>query len=81
MSILDGVPDDTLQSWLSDARNAYQQLMTGSKAVILTYGMGDGQKSVTYERINSPKLLQWIGQLGQALKQPHSRRRALRPMF
>ena len=81
MAITDGVPAATLQTWLAQALQAYQNLMTGAQVVSLSYGMGDGQKTVAYTRIESPKLLQWIAQLQQALNTPGSRRRALRPVF
>ena len=81
MSILSGVPRHTLQDWLHQAQLAYQSLMVGGKAITLTYGMGDGQKSVTYARAEAPKLMQWINTLQIALKVPGSRRRAIRPVF
>jgi len=81
MSVLAGIAATTLHAWLSQAQQAYQDLMVGAKAVTLTYGMGDGQKSVTYHRIDSPKLLAWIGQLQAELRMPGCGRRAMAPRY
>jgi CHASE1-domain containing sensor protein len=83
MAITDGVPKLTLQTWLQEAQSAYQKLMSGSKVVTLTYGMGDGQKSVTYAPVNSSALLNWIGQLQSAIAgSGYSRtRRSIHPTF
>lgn len=62
-----GVPTATLQQWLSEAQAAYHQLLTGGRAQVVTYGQGDGQKSVTYNRANAGQLLAWIQMLQQAL--------------
>ena len=62
-TILAGVPVPTLQAWLSEAQAAYQQLVTGAKAVSLSY---DG-KSVTYSAADRGALENWIGMLQRQL--------------
>ena len=62
-----GVDTVTLQLWLTQAQQALQQIMVGGLAQTVTYGQGDGQKSVTYARGNQGQLLAWIQQLQQAL--------------
>ena len=81
MAITDGVDSATLSTWLSQAQTAYADLMRGAKVVSLNYGMGDGQRSVTYSQTNAAALSEWIGELQRALNLPRSRRRALRPIF
>ena len=63
-----GIDQVTLQRWLSDAQAAYAQLMTGARAVQVSFGAGDGgHKAVSYTRTNAAQLLMWIQQLQQAL--------------
>lgn len=40
-----------LQTALSQAQAAYTALMTGQRTVTLSYGQGDGNKSVTFDRL------------------------------
>ena len=63
-----GADQATLQRWLADAQAAYAQLMTGARAVQVSFGAGDGgHKAVSYTRTNAAQLLMWIQQLQQAL--------------
>jgi hypothetical protein len=67
-TVLIGVDPATLTQWLTDAQAAYALMMTGDKPQTVTYGTGDGMKSVTYSRgTNGGQLLAWIQQLQQAL--------------
>ena len=70
-----GVDQATLQKWLTDAQSAYAQLMTGARAVQVSFGAGDGgHKAVSYSRTNAGQLLMWIQQLQQALGNAPPRR-------
>ena len=80
MSVFYGVPRPTLERWLSEAQTAFQQVQTGAKAVTVTYGMGDGQKSVTYNHTNQLALRTHIDELMTALGRQR-RRRAITPYF
>ena len=75
-SILAGVDPSTLQTWLTQAQQAYQDLRTGAKVEVAAYTQGDGgQKSVTYTRANIDQLATWIGELQAALGiRTHARR-------
>ena len=58
------VPDAaTLQSRLADAQAAYHSLMIGQNLSVVSYGQGDGTKSVTYTRTNINALAAYIAQL------------------
>lgn len=76
---LTGVPVATLQQWLSNAQQAYNDLSTGAKGESFSYTQGDGAKSVTYTRANLGQLQQYILELQYALG--IRRRRAIRPIF
>jgi hypothetical protein len=75
-SMLAGVDSTTLQSWLTSAQSAYQQLMTGSKVVSAAY---DG-KSTSFTQADATQLQNWIMLLQRQLG-VGGRRRALRPYF
>ena len=75
-----GVPDTTLQAWLTDAQTALQTLTTGGKAVSLFYNSGAGHKSVTYTPADMGMLRQRVQDLARALGLV-PRRRAMRPGF
>jgi hypothetical protein len=70
----------TLQCWLNDAQNALHSLLIGGKPVMVSYGMGDGQKSVTYQRANEAALRQHIMELEKLLGINRGRR-AIRMRF
>ena len=75
-TVLAGVPEATLQQWLTSAQFALNDLMTGNKAVSVAY---DG-KSVTYKQGDQVALTQWIHQLQRQLGLVPPRR-AIRPVF
>jgi hypothetical protein len=75
-SMLAGVDTATLQTWLSSAQNAYQQLMTGMKVVSASY---DG-KSTSFTQTDAAQLMNWISLLQRQLG-IGGRRGALRPYF
>ncbi|MEJ0019729.1 MAG: gpW family head-tail joining protein [Acetobacteraceae bacterium] len=67
-AVLTGVDPALLRQWLSEAQTAYQQMMVSNNPQTVTYGQGDGQKSVTFSRSTNPgQLAAWIQQLQQAL--------------
>lgn len=72
-----GVAPSVIQGWLADAQAAYQELATGAKARVVTYGLGDGQRSVTYSQATLAGLQAHMQQLQAALGQPNMRRRAI----
>ena len=57
----------TLTQWLADARIAYHQLITGGKAVTLSYEQGLGKKAVTYTAANISDLNAYIASLERDL--------------
>jgi gpW len=75
-TILTGVPQATLQVWLTEARAAYAQLASGGKIVSVSY---DG-KSTTFSQANIENLESWIELLMRALGMGRVRR-AIRPYF
>lgn len=77
-SILVGMTVPQLQTALAQAQAAYAQLMSGQRAVTLSYSQGDGSKSVTYDRVNMADLMNWIRMLQMQLGIPVHRRRPLR---
>lgn len=62
-----GVDPTTLQSWLSAAQQALQDLTVGGKPQVVSYAQGDGTKSVTYTAADVSRLEQRIRQLARAL--------------
>ena len=80
-SILAGVDAGTLQTWLTNAQQAYQDLMTGAKGETYSYPQGDGSKSVTYTRANIDRLAMWISELQAALGLVDHPRRAIGVRF
>jgi hypothetical protein len=67
-AVLIGVDPALLRQWLGEAQTAYQQMMVSNNPQTVTYGQGDGQKSVTFSRSTNPgQLAAWIQQLQQAL--------------
>lgn len=65
--VLIGVPQATLQCWLSEAQQALHNLQTGTKIATVSYSQGDGQKLVTYQRANIAELERHIRDIAQAL--------------
>ncbi|TAL89276.1 MAG: phage head-tail adapter protein [Candidimonas sp.] len=74
-----GVPVSTLQSWLADAMQAQHDLLTGGKGESYSYTQGDGNKSVTFTRVNMADLAAYILRLKMALGLGSIR--PLRPYF
>lgn len=74
-----GVPQATLQQWLSQAQTARHKLVTGQLAKVVTYGQGDGTKGVTYTSANLADLDAYIASLLRATGQ--GRRRAVAVAF
>ena len=75
-----GVPQATLQSWLTQAQQALQNVATGAKVTTVTYAQGEGSRSVSYSRANIADLRAWITELQTALG-VRTTRRAIGVMF
>lgn len=56
----------TLQKWLTEAENAYHQLMLGTKASVLVDSNGE---RIEYQRAESAKLSAYIAELKRQLGQ------------
>lgn len=80
-SVLAGVPNATLQLWLSGAQNAYNQLMIGGKPVKASYTQGDGVKQVEFTPTNATALMGYILLLQSQLGLIRRARRPLNPLF
>jgi hypothetical protein len=78
---LTGVPPATIQTWLGQAQQALQNLMTGQSVVTVSYAQGEGNRSVTYRRAEINTLRAWIMELQQAAGTPCARRRPIYPRF
>jgi hypothetical protein len=77
MSVLSGMTQAQLQAALTAAQQAYTDLMTGAKAVDLSYAQGDGSKHVRYTEASVQNLVAFISELRAQLGQT---RRARRPI-
>ncbi|MEG1855358.1 MAG: gpW family head-tail joining protein [Acinetobacter sp.] len=80
-SPLAGMTQVQLQAALVAAQKAYIELMTGGRAVELSYAQGDGSRTVKYEKIDQQMLEQFIEMLKRQLGMPCQRRRPLRFRF
>ncbi|WP_295541063.1 gpW family head-tail joining protein [uncultured Pseudacidovorax sp.] len=80
-SVLTGMTKEQLQAALASAQKAYVDLMTGAKAVTLSYTQGDGARSVTYQQTNQQQLVAFIQLLQQALGLSMRARRPIRFNF
>lgn len=76
-----GMTEAQLRAALALAQTAYIEIMTGGKAVTLSYAQGDGAKSVTRQMTSPAGVLAFIMMLEQALGICGSRRRPLRPVY
>lgn len=56
----------TLQKWLTEAENAYHQLIMGTKAIVFVDSNGE---RVEYQRAESAKLSAYIAELRRQLGQ------------
>lgn len=63
MSIFSGIPVATLQSWLSDAQTALQELAIGKRTVSIS----TGDKRISFSPAELPRLKAYIGQLQTAI--------------
>ncbi|MDI2091612.1 gpW family head-tail joining protein [Commensalibacter oyaizuii] len=70
---------ETLQSYLSQAQQAYNNLMLGNKPISVSYSQETGAKSVTYTQANMQLLQGYILDLQRALG--INRRRAIGVRF
>ena len=75
-----GVDPSVLQTWLTQAQQALQDLTIGGKAESVSYAQDAGSKSVTYTRADIGSLQQRIRDLAFALGLA-PRRRASRPIY
>ncbi len=80
-SPLAGMTREQLTAALSAAQTAYIQLMTGTRAVELSYAQGDGSRTVKYEKVDQQMLEQFIEMLKLQLGMPAQRRRPLKFKF
>jgi hypothetical protein len=71
------LPPAMLQTMLNDAVMARHSLMIGTKEMVVTYGNGDGNRSVTFTRATLPNLNAYIEQLEIALGMRRGRARAI----
>ena len=81
---LQGVSTTTLQTWLSQAQNAMQQLMVGASVTSVSYAQGQGQRMVVYRKTDLAQLRAWIQELQLAINPASAcqfRRAPLRPRF
>lgn len=69
-----GMTKEQLEAARSSAQQALLDLLSGNKAVELTYAQGDGSKSVKYTQASMANLRYLIGQLNAALTGMPSRR-------
>jgi gpW len=76
--ILSGVDRATLQQWLDQALLAHNQLRSGAKVVSAAYAQGDGNKQVTYTAASLHDLIEYIGDLREALGIVRRSRRPMR---
>jgi hypothetical protein len=65
--ILTGVPNTTLQQWLTDAQAAYNSLMLGTRVVTVSIAQGDGSRTVSFTPADRANLVQYIRLLQAAL--------------
>jgi hypothetical protein len=75
-----GLGTAQLQAALAQAQTALINLVTGAQPLVVSYGEGQGQKSVTYTSANEASLRNAIREL-QILLGTAPRRRAIRPVF
>lgn len=73
------LPRETLKQYLVNAQQAYNDVMTGSKPISVSYSQETGAKSVTYNQANINQLLGYILSLQKALG--INRRNAMRVFF
>lgn len=80
-SVLSGMTTLQLTTALTNAQQAYVDLMTGARTIRLTYEQGDGKKSVDYDKVDISQLQFFIKMLQSQLGLPVQTRRPLRFRF
>ena len=78
---LTGVAPAMLQTWLGQAQQALADLNSGNNVTTVSYAQGEGNRTVTYTKINAAALRSWISELQQALGVCGARRSPIRPRF
>lgn len=73
------LPRRTLELYLSQAQQAYNDLLIGNKPISVSYSQETGAKSVTYTQANMQLLQEYIIDLQRALG--INRRRAIGVRF
>lgn len=81
VGLLAGMPRDVLQANLTQAQQAYIDLLSGVKGESYSYTQGDGTKSVTYTRANIEALAALIQTLQSQLGVVSRARRPMRFRF
>jgi hypothetical protein len=76
-----GIPQTTLQTWLTQCQTAMFNQSIGANPITLSYAQGDGSKSVTRNITNVSQLQNTIALLAMALGLTHRARRPIRPLF
>lgn len=76
-SVLAGISQQTLQTWLLQAQTALQQVNTGGMAKTVVVTGGGQHREVTFNQSNVGNLTLWINELNAALG---NRRHARRPI-
>ena len=80
-STLAGIPQATLQAYLSALQNCRMQLMSNSQVASASYTQGDGSKTVTFRKADLSALMNEIKQVQMQLGVAGVSRRAYRPVF
>lgn len=80
-SILAGMDDTVLRARLGALQSVYLDLSSGAKISTASYAMGDGAKTVTYEKADMGALVQAIRLLQTQLGDVIHGRRALGVRF
>jgi hypothetical protein len=80
-SVFAGMSTAAKQALLTQAQTAYGDLLTGGKPVSVSYGQGDGVRTVTYSAATSAGLANLISQLQVELGIKTRGRRPIRFAF
>jgi hypothetical protein len=76
-TVLAGVDNTTLQTWLSQAQAALNALVTGQQAVTVTVTGGGQHREVSFNKTNQANLIAWINMLQAQLGIKRTPRRPL----
>lgn len=77
LTVFAGMTQAQLQAALTAAQQAYTDLLTGAKAVDLSYAQGDGTKHVRFTETSIQNLVALISELRTQLGQQHRARRPI----